>query len=43
MMPKIDGVLEVFDSVRDGGTLLDADSMDNLLRNNALRSHRLIG
>lgn len=45
-MIKIDGVLQVFDSVTgDGGmdvTLyLDADSMDKLLHNNVLRSDKL--
>lgn len=45
MMPKIDGVLQVFDSVNDDGGMdvalyLDADSMDNLLRDRALRDKK---
>lgn len=48
MMPKIDGVLQVFDSVTgDGGMdvalYLDTESMDNLLRGNALQSDKVIG
>jgi hypothetical protein len=48
MMPKVDGVLQIFDSAAgDGGMdvalYLDTESMDNLLADNTLLNDEVVG
>lgn len=48
MMPKVDGVLQVFNSAAgDGGMdvalYLDTESMDNLLADNTLLNNEVVG
>lgn len=48
IMPNVDGVLQVFDSITNDGGMdvslyLDAKSMDNLLQDGALRNDPVIG